>query len=70
MYEKQKSGSILPGETDNSEPFVTSRDVPAQTGAEDPQISPATTGSTSNTTFSTNFKCYRISNTTSNTTKN
>lgn len=59
MHEKQKFGSILPGEADNSEPFVTSGDIPAQTSAEDPKVSPATTGSASNTTISSAYAtCY------------
>lgn len=44
VHEERKSGSVLPGETDDSEPLVTSGDVPAQTGAEDPEISPAAAG--------------------------
>ncbi|MEQ2202131.1 hypothetical protein XENOCAPTIV_025143 [Xenoophorus captivus] len=36
LHEEQKSGSFLPGETDDSESLVTSGDVPAETGAEDP----------------------------------
>lgn len=61
MHEKQKSSSILPGEADNSEPLVTSGDIPAQTSAEDPKVSPAPTGSvlnTANTTMSSPHATY------------
>lgn len=53
LHEERKPGSFLPGETNDSEPFFTSGDIPAQASAEDPQIPPAATGTSSNTACST-----------------
>lgn len=44
VHEEQNAGLFLPGKTDDPESLVTSGDVPAQTGAEDPQISPVAAG--------------------------
>lgn len=61
VYEEPESGPVLPGETDDSEPLVTSGDVPAQTGAEDPQVPPAATGDPANTALTTpHTTCYYI----------
>lgn len=51
LHEEPKSGSFLPGETDDPEPLVAPGDVPAQACAEDPQIPSATTGDAATTVF-------------------
>lgn len=52
LHEKQKSGPLLPGATDDAAPLITSGDVPAQTCAEDPQVPPSPTGTTATTASS------------------
>lgn len=54
MYEQQKLSSVFSGEANNSEPLLTVGDVPAQTGAEDPQVSPTTPGTTNDTASTSN----------------
>lgn len=44
VHEQQESASVLPGETEQPEALVAVGDVPAEAGAEDPQVPPPPAG--------------------------